>query len=259
MQRLYSRELRGVLWTRDGLVSAGKVFIVGAGPGDPELLTIKALRALENSDVVLYDRLVAPAILELIPNGVERVYVGKNHGEQDSVQTEIMVLLERYALAGKTVVRLKGGDPFVFGRGAEEWAHLAALGVAVQIVPGISSSLAVPALAGIPLTYRHLARGFAVVTGHHSEDSAPDWRHYAQVETLVVLMGVGERAQIAQNLIALGRDKLEPCAFIERGSTPRERVVISSLAAVANNETNVEAPAVWVIGHVVGVREQLKP
>jgi uroporphyrin-III C-methyltransferase len=249
--------LRGVFWTRDELVSAGKVFIVGAGPGDPELLTIKAVRALEQADVVLYDRLVGAAILELIPSSAERVYVGKNHGEQDSVQTEIMVLLERYALAGKNVVRLKGGDPFVFGRGAEEWAHLAALGVSVQIVPGISSSLAVPALAGIPLTYRNLARGFAVVTGHHSEESAPEWRDYARVETLVILMGVGERAHIAQNLIALGRDKLEPCAFIERGSTPRERVVISSLNAVAHGETNVEAPAVWVIGHVVGVREQL--
>lgn len=259
MQGLHAPELRGVLRTRDELVSAGKVFIVGAGPGDPELLTIKAIKALENADVVLYDRLVGTAILELIPSSSERVYVGKTHGEQDSVQTEIMVLLERYALAGKNVVRLKGGDPFVFGRGAEEWAHLSALGVTVQIVPGISSSLAVPALAGIPLTYRNLARGFAVVTGHHSEESAPEWHNYAHVETLVILMGVGERAHIAQNLIALGRDKLEPCAFIERGSTPRERVVISSLAAVANGETQVEAPAVWVIGHVVGVREQLKP
>jgi uroporphyrin-III C-methyltransferase len=235
----------------------GKVWIVGAGPGDPELLTIKALRALEQADVVLYDRLVGAAILELIPNTAERVYVGKSHGEQDSVQTEIMVLLERYALEGKKVVRLKGGDPFVFGRGAEEWAHLSALEIPVQIVPGISSSLAVPALAGIPLTYRNLARGFAVVTGHHSEESAPEWRDYARVETLVILMGVGERQQIAQTLISLGRTKLEPCAFIERGSTPRERVVISSLGAVANGETNVEAPAVWVIGHVVGVREQL--
>ena len=238
-------------------MSIGKVFIVGAGPGDPELLTIKAVKALEQSDVVLYDRLVAPAILELIPSTAERVYVGKNHGEQDSVQTEIMVLLERYALAGKNVVRLKGGDPFVFGRGAEEWAHLAALEIPVQIVPGISSSLAVPALAGIPLTYRNLARGFAVVTGHHSEESAPEWRDYAHVETLVILMGVGERAHIAQNLISLGRNKLEPCAFIERGSTPRERVVISSLGEVANGQTSVEAPAVWVIGHVVTVRTQL--
>ncbi len=236
---------------------SGTVFIVGAGPGDPELLTIKALKAIQNSNVVLYDRLVAPAILELIPSSAERVYVGKNHGEQDSVQTEIMVLLEQYALAGKNVVRLKGGDPFVFGRGAEEWAHLAALGVNVEIVPGISSSLAVPALAGIPLTYRNLARGFAVVTGHHSEESAPEWRDYARVETLVILMGVGERAIIAQNLISLGRNKLEPCAFIERGSTPKERVVISSLDAVAKGETQVQAPAVWVIGQVVTVREQL--
>ena len=235
----------------------GTVFIVGAGPGDPELLTIKAVKALEKADVVLYDRLVAAAILELIPSSAEQVYVGKSHGEQDSVQTEIMVLLRSYALAGKNVVRLKGGDPFVFGRGAEEWAHLAALEIPVQIVPGISSSLAVPALAGIPLTYRNLARGFAVVTGHHSEESAPEWRDYARVETLVILMGVGEREHIAQTLISLGRDAFEPCAFIERGSTPKERVVISSLGSVAAGETSVEAPAVWVIGHVVTVREQL--
>jgi uroporphyrin-III C-methyltransferase len=235
----------------------GTVWIVGAGPGDPELLTIKAMRALEAADVVLYDRLVAPAVLEVIPAKCERIFVGKGHGEQDSVQAEIMDLLVEHARAGRTVVRLKGGDPFVFGRGAEEWAVVAQAGIPVQIVPGISSSLAVPALAGIPLTYRHIARAFAVITGHRS-DSAPEFRDYARAETLVILMGVGERAHIATDLIRLGRDALEPCAFIERGSTPRERVITTDLGAVSRGEVMVESPAVWVIGHVVSVRQQLK-
>ena len=232
----------------------GTVFIVGAGPGDPELLTVKAVRALEQADVVLYDRLVGAGILELIPSSAERVYVGKGHGDQEPVQSEIMVLLEHHAKLGKRVVRLKGGDPFVFGRGAEEWAYLVARGIRVEVVPGISSSLAVPALAGIPLTYRAVARAFAVVTGHRT-DAPPDWNEYVHVDTLVVLMGVGERGQIAQALIAAGRDPSEPCAFIERGSTPRERIVIGTLEHVESLE--VEAPAVWVIGQVVNVRETL--
>jgi uroporphyrin-III C-methyltransferase len=246
-----------------GTGTIGTVWIVGAGPGDPGLLTVKAARVLEQADVVLYDRLVGTGILELIPEQTERIYVGKGHGDQESVQPEIMTLLEQQARLGKTVVRLKGGDPFVFGRGAEEWAHLAARGVPVEIVPGISSSLAVPALAGIPLTFRNLARAFAVVTGHRSIDetaSVPqDWSVFAHLDTLVILMGVGERAQIARELIEAGRDPLEPCAFIERGSTPRERMVISSLKEVESGEVMVEAPAVWVIGQVVKVRELLRP
>jgi uroporphyrin-III C-methyltransferase len=239
----------------------GQVWIVGAGPGDPELLTLKAVRALENADVVLYDRLVGAGVLELIPASAERVYVGKGHGDQDSVQPEIMTQLEHFALAGKRVVRLKGGDPFVFGRGAEEWAHLNARGIRVEVVSGISSSLAVPALAGIPLTFRAVARAFAVVTGHRSIDPdaglPPDWADYARVDTLVVLMGVGERVSIATALIAAGRDPDEPCAFIERGTTPSERVTVSSLGRVSDGEVDVGAPAVWVIGRVVSLREML--
>lgn len=241
----------------------GQVWIVGAGPGDPELLTLKALRALEHADVVLYDRLVGAGVLELIPPSAERVYVGKGHGDQDSVQPEIMAQLEQFARSGKRVVRLKGGDPFVFGRGAEEWAHLEARGIRVHVVPGISSSLAVPALAGIPLTFRAVARAFAVVTGHRSIDpeagAPPDWADYARVDTLVVLMGVGERVSIATALIAAGRDPEEPCAFIERGTTPQERVTVSSLGAVSDGAVDVGAPAVWVIGRVVSVRDKLVP
>jgi uroporphyrin-III C-methyltransferase len=242
-------------------MKSGTVSIVGAGPGDPELLTIKAMRALERADVVLYDRLVASGILELIPKNVQRVYVGKGHGDQDSVQPEIMTQLEDFVRQGLNVVRLKGGDPFVFGRGAEEWAYLRARGIPVEVVPGISSSLAVPALAGIPLTFRAVARAFAVVTGHRAIDPdtgvSTNWRDYIKVDTLVILMGVGERASIASELIEAGRNALQACAFIERGSTAQQRVVISSLQAVSDGLTEVNAPAVWVIGDVVGLRETL--
>ena len=243
-------------------MNLGTVYIVGAGPGDPELLTIKALRALERADVVLYDRLVGAGILELIPGTAERVYVGKGHGDQDLLQPEIMLQLEEHARLGRNVVRLKGGDPFVFGRGAEEWAYLRARGVPVEVVPGISSSLAVPALAGIPLTYRAVARAFAVVTGHRAIDPETglpaDWRDYVRVDTLVILMGVGERVGIATELIEAGRDPTQACAFIERGSTPQERVLISSLQDVSDGLTEVSAPAVWVIGDVVNLRETLR-
>ena len=238
----------------------GTVWIVGAGPGDPELLTLKAMRALESCDVVLYDRLVSNEVLELIPQCVERVFVGKSHGEQEGVQAEIMTLLVEHATAGKTVVRLKGGDPFVFGRGAEEWAWLRICHIPVEVVPGISSSLAVPALAGIPLTYRGVARNYAVMTGHRAilDDSSPeDWRACASVDTLVILMGVGERRDIATELMGAGRAGETPCAFVERGSTPFERVVVSTLETVAAGGVEVSAPAVWVIGAVVGVRKQL--
>ena len=242
-------------------MNLGKVYIVGAGPGDPELLTIKALRALERADVVLYDRLVGAGILALIPANAERVYVGKGHGDQELVQPEIMLQLEEHARLGLNVVRLKGGDPFVFGRGAEEWAYLRSRGVPVEVVPGISSSLAVPALAGIPLTYRAVARAFAVVTGHRAIDPETglpaDWHDYVRVDTLVILMGVGERASIATELIEAGREASQACAFIERGSTPQERVLISSLQEVSDGLTEVSAPAVWVIGDVVKLRETL--
>jgi uroporphyrin-III C-methyltransferase len=242
-------------------MNPGTVYIVGAGPGDPELLTIKAIRALERADIVFYDRLVGKEILELIPARAQRVYVGKGHGDQDLVQPEIMTQLEDFARQGLQVVRLKGGDPFVFGRGAEEWAYLRARAIQVEIVPGISSSLAVPALAGIPLTFRAVARAFAVVTGHRAIDPetgiATDWHDLVKVDTLVILMGVGERVSIATELIEAGRRASQPCAFIERGSTPEERIVITSLQEISDGLVEVNAPAVWVIGDVVKLRETL--
>lgn len=239
------------------LIKPGKVFLVGAGPGDPELLTLKAARVLSECDVVLYDRLVAPAILERVRPGAELIYVGKHEGEQQRVQSQIFDLLLKHALEGKTVVRLKGGDPLVFGRGAEEWAIARERGIEVELVPGISSAIAVPGIVGIPLTFRNVSQGFAVLTGHCRDGLALNWRAYAGIDTLVVLMGVKNRVFIAQALIAAGRDGDEPVAFIERGATPEQNVVVASLREVAAGEVTVENPAVFVIGHVVKVREAL--
>jgi len=235
----------------------GKVFLVGAGPGDPDLLTLKAARILKNCDVVLYDRLVSPAILELVHPDAELIYVGKHEGEQERVQTRIFDLLRKYASEGKIVVRLKGGDPLVFGRGAEEWAVALEHGVEVELVPGITSAISVPGLAGIPLTFRDVSQGFAVITGHCKEGLALNWRAYAEIDTLVVLMGVKNRAFIAQSLIAAGRDADEPIAFVERGGTPQQTVVIACLRDVASGEVAVQNPAVFVIGQAVKLRETL--
>ena len=235
----------------------GKVFIVGAGPGDPVLLSLKAARVLSECEVVLYDRLVAPAILELVRPGAELIYVGKHEGEQQRVQTQIFDLLLKHALEGKTVVRLKGGDPLVFGRGAEEWAVVRERGIEVELVPGVSSAIAVPGIAGIPLTFRDVSQGFAVLTGHCSAGLAMNWGAYADIDTLVVLMGVKHRAFIAQSLIAAGREPDEPVAFVERGATPEQNVVVATLRDVASGQVTVQNPAVMVIGQVVKVREKL--
>ncbi len=235
----------------------GKVYLVGAGPGDTELLTLKAVKALEQAEVVLYDRLVSSRVLDLAPPHAEQIYVGKFHGEQQQVQQRILELLLHYARQGKTVVRLKGGDPLVFGRGGEEWLFLREHGIPVELVPGITSAIAVPGLAGIPLTFRGLSASFAVVTGHCQDGREQDWSQLARVETLVILMGVEQRERIAQALIAAGRDPEEPVAFIERGTTPEERVLCSTLAKVAHGRVTVDPPAVFVVGPVVKLRETL--
>jgi uroporphyrin-III C-methyltransferase len=166
-------------------------------------------------------------------------------------------LLLQHARAGKTVARLKGGDPCVFGRAGEEWLSLARNGIEVEIVPGVSSALAAPELAGVPLTYRGLSHGFAVVAGHCAGAGGVDWRDYARVDTLVILMGVQERAHIARALIRAGRRADEPAVFVERSSTPEERVVDTTLGAVAAGGVEVEAPAVFVIGAVAALRTEL--
>ncbi|HEX4227336.1 MAG TPA: uroporphyrinogen-III C-methyltransferase [Bryobacteraceae bacterium] len=236
---------------------AGKVFLIGAGPGDPDLLTMKAVRAIEQCDVILYDRLVGPGVLGYARPGAGLIYVGKHEGEQESVQAHIFSLLREHALAGRVVGRLKGGDPLVFGRGAEEWALAVEYGIEVELIPGVTSAIGVPGLAGIPLTYRNVSQAFAVITGHCHEGLTQEWPKYAAIDTLVILMGVKNRAYIAQSLIAAGRDPDEPVAFIERGATPDERVIETDLHSVAEGGVTVENPAVFVIGRVVGLRRQL--
>jgi uroporphyrin-III C-methyltransferase len=235
----------------------GKIFLVGAGPGDADLLTLKAARVLSECDVVLYDRLVSEQILALINPRAERLYVGKHQGEQHQVQQHIFKLLIEHACRGKTVVRLKGGDPLVFGRGAEEWELAFKHGVDVELVPGVSSAIAVPGLAGIPLTYREVSKGFAVITGHCKEGMDENWTRYCGIDTLVVLMGVKNRAHIARKLLEAGRRSDEAVAFVERGASPEERVVISTLGDVAKGQVSVSNPAVFVIGEVVRLREKL--
>ena len=236
-----------------------KAYIVGAGPGDPGLLTLRAFQLIQAADVVLYDRLVSPQILALVPPHVEQVYAGKVQGEQAAVQQFISRMLIEYARSGRTVVRLKGGDPLVFGRGAEEWRLLREAGIDVELVPGVSSATSVTGLAGIPPTFRGIADGFAVVTGHLRNESDPvDWSKYAAVDTLIILMGVRTRAQIARELIRHGRPSSQPVAFVEKGATPEERVVLASLGEVADGLVEVENPAVFVAGEVVRLRPFLK-
>lgn len=237
----------------------GKLFLIGAGPGDPELLTLKAVRALGDSDVILYDRLACRETLRHARKDAQIIYVGKHHGEQEQSQAEIFELITKHALQGRTVARLKGGDPMVFGRGAEEWALAVEHGIEVEVIPGVSSAIAVPSIAGFPLTYRGLAQDFAVITGHGPPGEVTDWSAYARIATLVVLMGVKNRVAIAEALIAAGRDPHEPVAFIENGTTARERVTESTLQRVASGEVDAHNPAVFLIGKVAELRRKLKP
>jgi uroporphyrin-III C-methyltransferase len=238
-------------------LKAGKLYLIGAGPGDPELLTVKAVRVLSECDVVLYDRLVNKAILQHAKSGAKLIYVGKHPGEQEHTQNWIFDLIRQHALHGETVARLKGGDPLIFGRGAEEWELALHYGIAVELIPGVTSAIAVPGLAGIPLTYRRVSQSFAIITGHCHEGRGHEWGKYVKVDTLVVLMGVTNRESVARSLIAAGRNPTEPVAFVVRGTMPGEEVVESTLGEVASGRTEVHAPAVFVIGEVVRLRSRL--
>ncbi len=238
----------------------GKVYLVGAGPGDPELLTVKAARVLSEADVVLYDRLICEEVLSLTKPGCKLIYVGKESGRHTLPQEEINRLLLLYAKAHNTVVRLKGGDPTVFGRGGEELLFLARHGIECEVVPGVSSVYSVPASAGIPLTLRGISSCFAVVTGHPASGGGGvvDMRKVAGADTVVVLMGVKRRADIARELIAAGRSADEPVAFVERGTMKDQRVVVAKLGDVAEGRVEVSPPAVMVVGEVVRIHEKLR-
>lgn len=244
-----------------GTIHSGVVYLVGAGPGDPDLITVAGLKALRRADVVLYDRLVNPALLEHIPAHAERVFVGKTAQHHAFKQSEINTLLIEYARDGKTVVRLKGGDPFIFGRGGEEAEACALAGIEWHVIPGITSALAVPASVSIPLTHRDMASSFAVVTGHRADETAErlDWSALARIDTLVILMGVENLAQIVANLIENGKPLQTPVAIVERGTTPDEKILVGTLVSIVERaeSENVSAPAVIVIGEVVHLREVL--
>ncbi len=205
---------------------------------------------------MLYDRLTTPEILAMARPDAELIYVGKHDGEQEREQARIFDLILEHAEAGRTVARLKGGDPLVFGRGAEEWDVASRHGIAVELVPGISSAIAVPGLAGIPLTFREVSRSFAVVTGHWKSGTNMDWTPYAKIDTLVILMGTKQRAFIAELLIAAGRSGTEPVAFVEQGSLPEERVVETDLGTLAKGGIEVSGPAVMIVGEVVRHRQK---
>jgi len=243
--------------------TGGTVYLVGAGPGDPGLLTVKARDLLESCDVVIYDYLVNPELLGHVATGAEHIYVGKVGGGQQTPQDEINRLLVWHARKGQRVVRLKGGDPFLFGRGAEEAEALRNAGVAFEVVPGISSALAVPAYAGIPLTKRVLSSSVAVLTGARGGDGAPQngvLAKLAAVDTLVVLMGAAHLRQIANDLTAAGRSAQTPAAVIRWGTYEGQQTVTGTLETIAVEAERVgmKAPAVIIVGEVVRLRERLK-
>lgn len=235
----------------------GQVSLVGAGPGDPDLLTLKALRRLAEAEVVLYDLLVADEILALINKRARLICVGKRASRHTLPQHDINQLLLREAQAGQRVVRLKGGDPLLFGRGGEELAALRAAGIEVEVVPGITAAVGAAAAAGIPLTHRDCAQGVSLVTGHRRDGaSGLDWAaHSGSEQTLVVYMGLGEAAAIAADLQAHDRAGDTPVAIIEQATTPRQRVLRCTLATLADcvaRETP-QPPALLVIGEVVAL------
>ncbi|HZE73692.1 MAG TPA: uroporphyrinogen-III C-methyltransferase, partial [Gemmatimonadales bacterium] len=241
--------------------NSGTVYLVGAGPGDPKLITVRGLEVLRKADVVVYDRLVSHALLDEAPADAELVYAGKAPGGHCMPQEGINALLVREARLGKTVVRLKGGDPFVFGRGAEEALACTEAGVPWEVVPGVSSIVGVTGRASIPLTTRGYGGSFAVATAHRAADGSDplDWAALARMDTLVVLMGVERLAEVVRQLGSNGRAPDTPIALIENGTLPNERVVIGTLADIVGEaeREQVRSPAVIVIGEVVRLRSVL--
>jgi uroporphyrin-III C-methyltransferase len=237
----------------------GTVYLVGAGPGAADLITLRGLRALRSAGTVVYDALVDPALLDEAPQGAELIFAGKRAGSHALSQDEINELLRVKAQQHAAVVRLKGGDPFVFGRGSEEQAYLAAAGVPVEVVPGISSAIAAPAAAGVPVTHRNLSRSFAVVTGHLAEDGekGPDWHALARIDTLVVLMGLRKVNEVTHNLLAAGRAADTPAMIVAAATLPHQQTVTATLetlpAAAAQAGLPPDAPATLVIGEVVAL------
>ena len=244
------------------MANKGKVYIMGAGPGDLELLTLKGKRAIEEADCIVYDRLINPRILDFAKKDAEMIYLGKGNTEGGVIQDEINRTIVTKALEGKTVARVKGGDPFVFGRGGEEIQSLFDNGISFEVIPGITSSISVPAYAGIPVTHRGVARSFHVFTGHTMEDGT--WHNFeaiAKLEgTLVFLMGIKTLPIIVSDLVKNGKDPKTPVAIIEKGATADQRVTVGTLENIIEKakERKIVPPAITIIGEVVNLRETFK-
>jgi uroporphyrin-III C-methyltransferase len=240
----------------------GKVYLVGAGPGDPELITVKGLRCLQQADVILYDRLVNPELLEEAKDGVQLVYCGKLPHYHTMKQETINHFLVKYAKKGYNVVRLKGGDPFVFGRGGEEAEECARHNVPFEIVPGITAGIAASAYAGIPVTHRSLSKSFAFITGHQAGDVEAEhqWAHLAKgVDTICVYMGVSHLPTITKNLILNGKSPQTPIALIHWGTLSDQKTVIGTLETIeeAVKKEQIANPSMIVIGEVVSLNKKL--
>ncbi len=245
-------------------MKTGKVYLVGAGPGDPELISVKGVDCIRKADVIVYDRLVDSRLLDAASSETERIYVGKTTGEHTKLQGKINRLLVKKAREGKTVVRLKGGDPFVLGRGGEEAEFLVQNAIPFEVVPGVTSAIAVPAYAGIPVTHRRLASSFAIITGHEDprkDSSSINWQKLATgADTLIFLMGMGNLPEIVVKLMEHGRPSDTPVAVIKEGTRPKQETVVGSLGDIVAKveEYHLTAPAIIVVGDVVRLREKLR-
>ncbi|MCK5110109.1 MAG: uroporphyrinogen-III C-methyltransferase [Arcobacteraceae bacterium] len=237
------------------------VHLVGAGPGDIELMTVKSLRLIKEADVIIFDRLANPLILKEAPQGCEFIDVGKTDGQHPVKQPEINEIIYQSSLKYENVVRLKGGDPFVFGRGGEEALYLKERNVKFDIVPGITSAISVPAYAGIPVTQRGVVSSFRVITGHEAPGKAVsqiDWNSFNTDETLVFLMGLHNLGRISKNLMEAGKDKNYPVAVISAGTTATQKVVVGTLENIEEKAKSLPTPALIVVGKVVNLRDELK-
>jgi uroporphyrin-III C-methyltransferase len=236
----------------------GKVFICGAGPGDPGLVTVRAMELLKMCNIILYDRLVGKEIINQIPAKAEKVFVGRTVGDPTTHQDRTNKLMVQHAKKGKTVLRLKGGDPFIFGRGGEELEALAEAGLKFQVVPGVSAAEGCAAYAGIPLTLRGVAQAVLLTTGHTRDDGTPAIGDYQPGQTLALYMGVAQYAELAEALIAKGYARATPVAVVESGTTDRQRVVRAELGqlAAAQRALEIQPPALLIVGETTRYAER---